>query len=275
MDYLKGKSINIHLCPNLSTWAHKHKFLELAYVTVGEAVHRINGINPTIIRQGDYFIIDYETEHEYVSEGEEFCVINCLFLPELLDKSLVYCRDFHTLLRHYLIKINAEMMNFGPANHIFHDDDGKIRDILEEMLDEYNNENSSWQEFVRSDLIKLFILTARKIPMSSKEESITQKIINEITHNFGMRLMLSDIIDGMNYSLPYISKKFKSETGMSFQEYLKKTRINEACRLLANSSKKIEEISVLSGYGDTDCFRKAFKEITNMTPKEFRQHIYG
>ena len=124
-------------------------------------------------------------------------------------------------------------------------------------------------------MIKLFILTARKIPMSSKEESITQKIINEITQNFGTRLMLSDIIDGMNYSLPYISKKFKSEMGMSFQEYLKKTRINEACRLLANSSKKIEEISVLSGYGDTDCFRKAFKEITKMTPKEFRQRIYG
>ena len=272
MENLNKKYIDIHICPNLCKTAYP-SVLELVYVTKGCAVHKINGTNSTVIKQGDYFIIDYETEHEYKSIDKNFCVINCLFLPDLLDKSLMYCKDFQTLLRHYLIKINANSMHFNPANHIFHDSDGKILEILKEMLDEYNNEQESWQEFVRSDLIRLFILTARRVPAGKADNTLTQKIINEITKNSGSHITLSDIIRDMNYSLSYASKKFKSETGVSFQEYLKKVRINEACRLIANSNKKIEEISVMSGYNDTDCFRKAFKEITGLTPKEFRLEL--
>ena len=273
METLKETLINIHKCYSLIATPHTHQFLELAYVIRGSAVHKINGMNPVYIAEGDYFIIDYGTQHEYQSEGDDLCVINCLFLPELLDKSLVYCRDFQTLLQHYLIKINSDIMNFSPSNHIFHDEDKKILNILNEMLEEYDAKQSSWTELVRSDLIKLFIYTARKIPSNGRNLTLTQTIINEVGKSFAGNVTLSDITCGMNYSLPYISKKFYEDTGMSFREYLKKTRINEACRLLANSDKKIEEISVLSGYGDTDCFRKAFREITGTTPNKFRHAL--
>ncbi len=270
MRKISDQHIDIHRCPSTVAAPHSHQFLELVYVTEGTAVHKINGTNPTVIRPGDYFIIDYETEHEYYSEEEHFCVINCLFLPELLDKSLVYCRDFQTLLHHYLLKISTETMHFNPANHFFHDDDLKIQPILEEMLTEYNEKPSNWSEMVRANLVKLLIYTARKIPTSGKNLGFIDTIINNINENFSKHITLSDMISGMNYSLPYISKKFKTETGLSFQNYLKRTRINEACRLLAYSDKKIEEISVLSGYSDPDHFRKAFKDVMQLTPNAFR-----
>ena len=269
----KEECFNIHKCQGRYTAPHEHQFLELAYVTDGKAIHKINGANSTEIKKGDYFIIDYGTNHEYYGTTDNICVINCLFLPELIDKSLIYCKDFQTLIRHYLIKINSNSMNFSLANHIFHDDNGKILDILSEMLDEYREKQNNYTELIRSDLIRLLVLTARKISAIENNADITQKIINEINRRYNENLTLSGIIEHMNYSLPYISKLFKVKTGLTFQQYLKKVRINEASRLLAHTDKKIEEISVLSGYNDTDCFRKAFKELICLTPNEFRHKL--
>ena len=43
---------------------HTHAFLEFVYVCSGEAVYHI-GSHSGEIRAGDYFIIDYGTEHDY------------------------------------------------------------------------------------------------------------------------------------------------------------------------------------------------------------------
>lgn len=273
MIELKETYINLHICMEKSTNPHKHAFLELAYVIEGTAVHKINGGNDTVIKAGDYFIIDYNTEHEYYAKTENFGVINCLFLPRLIDKTLMYCKDFQTLLQHYLIKINALDMGFSPADHIFHDEDGKILGILEEMLEEYENKENNYIELLRSDLIRLLIHTARKIPSYDAKGDIIQVITNTILKRYNEAVTLSDIGSSVGYSLPYLSKKFKERTGVSFQSYLKRVRVNEACRLLANTDKKIEEVANLVGYYDTDCFRKAFREIVQCTPVEFRKKI--
>ncbi len=273
MIELKETYINLHPCVSRNVPPHKHVYLELAYVTHGVALHKINGTNAATIQSGDYFIIDYKTAHEYYAKTKEFCVINCLFLPELIDKTLLYCKDFQTLLQHYLIKINADAMDYSPVNHIFHDDNGKILAILNEMLEEYEKKQNNYIELLRSDLIRLLIHTTRKIPAGDTPCDITQRIVNTVLKHYNEPITLSDLGNVAGYSLPYLSKKFKEKTGLSFQNYLKKVRINEACRLLAHTDKKIEEIAALSGYRDMDCFRKSFRDIAQCTPGDFRKKI--
>ena len=210
-------------------------------MTDGKAIHKINGANSTEIKKGDYFIIDYGTNHEYYGTTDNVCVINCLFLPELIDKSLIYCKDFQTLIRHYLIKINSNSMNFSLANHIFHDDNGKILDILSEMLDEYREKQNNYTELIRSDLIRLLVLTARKISAIENNADITQKIINEINRRYNENLTLSGIIEHMNYSLPYISKLFKVKTGLTFQQYLKRFVLTKQAACLLTPIKRLKK----------------------------------
>lgn len=273
MIELKETYINLHPCTVRNVLPHKHVYLELAYVTHGVALHKINGTNAATIKSGDYFIIDYKTAHEYYAKTREFCVINCLFLPELIDKTLLYCKDFQTLLQHYLIKINADAMDYSPVNHIFHDENGKILAILNEMLEEYEKKQNNYIELIRSDLIRLLIHTTRKVPSGDTPCDITQRIINTVLKHYNEPITLSDLGNVAGYSLPYLSKKFKEKTGSSFQNYLKKVRINEACRLLAHTDKKIEEIAALAGYRDMDCFRKSFWDIAQCTPSDFRKKI--
>lgn len=260
-------------CDDSVVVPHMHEFLELAYVWEGEAIHKINGTNAVKIRTGDYFIIDYKTEHEYFSTSEHFVMLNCLFLPQLLDKSLLYCRDFKTLLSHYMLRLNYDDVNFKMENRIFHDDDLEVRGLLEKMLTEYDERRLGWREMLRVNLIGTIITAARNISSEQGTGGIIRRIENEIHQNYDKKTALSDYARRWNYSLPYLSRKFKTETGVTYSEYVMRTRVNEACRLLVNTDKKIAEISELVGYGDVDFFCRVFKKHTGVTPKTFRRAV--
>lgn len=270
---IKENSVNIHICPSRISDSHTHDFLELAYVLHGTAIHRFNETDERIISSGDYFIIDYRTLHGYQSVRNcDFAVINCLFLPQFIDISLAYCRDFHTLLRHYLIQINSEHARLSLANRVFHDENGKILSILNQMLAEHEEKGMGWLEVMRSKMIEILILTARKINCSEPED-IVSKILLHLHKNYNRSLTLSDLAASMDYSLPYVSKLFKEKTGMTFRAYLQKTRIEEACRLLTNTDEKVLSIAKMVGYSDVDFFSKIFKESTGTTPKQFRTSL--
>lgn len=270
---LKKNYINIHICSNRIAVPHTHDYLELAYVLRGSAVHKFNETDEKMITKGDYFIVDYRTVHSYHSiDGCDFAMINCLFLPQLVDKSLAYCRDFQTLLRHYLIQVSGDDIQLHLANRIFRDADGKIVYLLNEMMAEYEEKDVSWLEIIRTKIIDLLILTARKISHSQPQD-IVSRVIAQIHKNYNQNLMLKNIAADMNYSLPYISKLFKDTTGLTFRLYLQKTRIEEACRMLANTNEKVLCIAKAVGYSDVDFFSRVFKASTGTTPQQFRINI--
>jgi len=85
-------------------------------------------------------------------------------------------------------------------------------------------------------------------------------------------IKISDAFGGDGqYSTPYMSKRFKQETGVTFSEYLKKVRIDASRRLLINTNKSVAEISELVGYVDTTFFHNTFRDIVGCTPLEYRK----
>ena len=60
---------------------------------------------------------------------------------------------------------------------------------------------------------------------------------------------------------------------MTYREYVTRVRINEACRLLANTDKKITEIAAIVGYTDADFFYRVFKNRTGHTPMQLRRAV--
>lgn len=253
---------------------HDHDFLELTYVVQGQANHVI-GDHASIIGQGDYFIVDYGVRHKYNQIGQTpFVVINCLFLPRLIDETLSDCRRFQELADNYLIKFNYRNLSDRPTGLIYHDHDGHIGQLITRLSREYNEKQAGHQEMMRCQLIEILIDTMRRVhrPADSPEESeLVQYIIGQIEKNFMEKLSLAELARKCCYSLAYVSKRLKEETGMTFQAYLQRMRIRESCRLLANTSKKVAEISGLVGYSDAKFFNQLFKKQMGMTPREFKR----
>lgn len=65
--------------------------------------------------------------------------------------------------------------------------------------------------------------------------------------------------------------RFKMAAGSTLIEYLQNLRIEEAQRLLETSQMPVDDISVQAGYADASFFRRLFKRLTGLTPREYRR----
>jgi AraC-like DNA-binding protein len=69
---------------------------------------------------------------------------------------------------------------------------------------------------------------------------------------------------GMSYS--YFSRSFKRVTGMTFKQYLNRTRVNQAEKMLCRGSTSVSEIATRCGYNSISYFISVYKSITGKTP---------
>ncbi len=272
MDHFENGSVEFIIATGPTAERHTHDFLELAFVLTGAAKHEMEGYKATI-RAGDYFIVDYGAAHEYRQIGAEpLSVMNVLFLPEFIDKSLIYCRSFPALLKHYLIKINVSDSLNNPFGGVFTDNDGEIRALLLSMKTEYDMKKFGYFEIIRSKLIELLILTARKAATTDVPQDPVSFAISGVDGNAANPPTLYEIADKFGYSLPYLSAKFKTSTGKRYRDYVVEKRIEEACRLLANTDDKISSVALASGYADVNRFYEVFKRKTGFSPAVFRKN---
>lgn len=273
-EMLDSEGVLITSSSNPEIELHGHNFFEFVYVLEGRAMQIKNQIS-SVIKQGDYFIVDYGVTHMYHRvNGEKFKIINCMFRPKLIDETLENSSRFKDLVNNYLIRFSYKNIRQDPTDVVFQDTDkNTILGVLNKIVAEYEAKEVGYQEIIRSYLIVIIISMMRAVtpPDIITDDNSTQYIIDYIKANYMRPIKLSDFCSVLNYSLPYLSKKFKIDTGMSFIDYLQQIRIEQSCRLLANTDKKIEEIAMLVGYGNTPFFNNVFKKNLNMSPRMFRK----
>lgn len=84
-------------------------------------------------------------------------------------------------------------------------------------------------------------------------------------------LSLETLSGLVGYTPYYLSKLFKKETGMTLNNYIKKTRIEYAKLLLASQKDSIQQISEQLHFCSSSHFAEAFYEQVGMMPREYRK----
>lgn len=250
---------------------HDHQFFELAYVTKGTVEHNLNE-NRCLLKAGDYFFIDYGSFHSF-EKSKNLELINCLFLPEFIDETLQGCESLDELLHASMVRFSRQTVGQTWADRIFHDEDGKIGNLLLDMIEEYNGKHLGSSEILRLHLKEILIHTFRTLtpPADVYTDSTVNEVIRFVDEGFYKQISLQQFCTRKHYNLSYISRKFKEETGMTFRNYVQKVRIEKSCDLLAGSDMAVNEISRAVGYEDIQFFNSIFKKMLHMTPTEYRK----
>lgn len=254
---------------------HDHSFFELAYITGGSARHTLDG-ETAVVQKGDYFIVDYGSKHSY-TESRDFDLINCLFQPEIIDETLEGCRSFDQVLRVCLIRYYNRFFGMTPVNRVFRDEDGRILELLLGMQRECANREVGYAEIFRGRLMEILILTMRKIvdaeqmAQRKKHSVVVQQAIQYLQANYQEKAVLRSFCGEYHYSLQYVSRRFKEETGMTVMEYLQRVRVEKGCGLLEGSEMEVEDIAREVGYEDAKFFGRVFRRWVKMGPGEYRR----
>lgn len=105
---------------------------------------------------------------------------------------------------------------------------------------------------------------------SAQQYHLLYKIFEFIENNYSSECSLKSLSQVTAYDYTYLSKFFKKNVGISFNDYVNNYRISEACYLLRNTDKSIMEIGCDCGYSTTRGFNRNFKEQLSQTPTEYR-----
>ncbi|MBQ9805327.1 MAG: helix-turn-helix domain-containing protein [Clostridia bacterium] len=252
---------------------HDHFFLELTYIQSGSAQHTLDGQTATL-HPGDYLIVDYGSRHSYQGVGNGYDNLDCLFLPELLDPILKGTKSLRVILEHYLLHFNMQALVQNPAHMVFHDSDGRILELLTRIREEEQAKGAGYTELVRCYLIEILLLTMRRlddVQAAAAGQDISQFLVAYVAEHYMEPLTLGDLAARLNYSLPYVSKKFKEDVGVSFVNYLQNYRVMQGCRLLSSSRYSLGEITEMVGYRDSKFFSTLIKRMTGLSPADFRR----
>lgn len=249
---------------------HRHAFFELVYILRGTATHLLEE-NSTHLQPGDYFIIDPGTKHCY-RDTKDLELINCLFLPEYIDRALIDCPSLSTLLSNQVLRFGVPV-DIHAADKIFHDRDGAVGRLIRQMEQEYIAKSVGYMELMRCNLTHILVYAVRaydQLENSRILHSATGEIVGYLQQHYARPLSLDAISRQFGYTPQYLSALFHRNMGMTLQTYLQRLRVEEACRLICSSKLSTAELAQTVGYNDVKYFLKVFRRHKGMSPREYR-----
>ena len=237
---------------------HYHSYYEIYYLLAGSCVHQI-GKNEYILNPGDWILIPCDVEHRVYYNSSSHERILFRFTRDYVPYSLL-----------------DEMRRF-KANPPYVVNDGTKADvdnIMFRLLSEYKNHDKYSDEMYRNllyELIVLFIRNPSKGTAAEITDLITENTIEYINIHYAKNITLEELADLNSVSSGYMSRKFKSDTGLNISDYIRSVRVEHAKRMLVETNDSISEIAEKCGFTDSNYFSYVFKKTENISPLRYRK----
>lgn len=116
-----------------------------------------------------------------------------------------------------------------------------------------------------------FIRRVHKCRTNPKLSRPVQQCVDYIEMHLDQKIRAADLASVVGYTEYYLTHKFKAETGLCINDYIKFTKIERAKILLKSTDQTVQEIAACLSFSTRNYFSRVFQEVTGQTPMEYRQ----
>jgi len=99
------------------------------------------------------------------------------------------------------------------------------------------------------------------------------RVLAYIHEHYTQELTLQELTDVAALSVSGLHRMFRKHARTNVSEYITRIRIGDACARLASTEQPIAHIADAVGYGTFANFNRQFKQLTSMTPREYRAYF--
>jgi AraC-like DNA-binding protein len=259
--------VNVFYAADNNFLAHWHIDVEMVLVCEGSIRIGVNR-ESRVLSQGEMAVFGSTDIHYYDSREMHSTIVVLIFRPELVNSHGGWPEN----LRFTPAFMNLDQLN-GPARNA-------ILEIFHDIADEMKKSQPFYQLYVSGRISELCAIMLRHFPTcnmnfdqkSGKLPDIQkiQDAIQYLENNYMYDISLTDISRKSNLSPYYFSRLFTKFTGITFKEYLSRTRIAEAEKLIKTNQKSIIDISYECGFNSVRTFNRTFKTVKGFPPSQTR-----
>lgn len=238
----------------------------LIYCVDGDGWCDINGKKQEI-HENEYIIIPARTPHSYgAKEGNNWSIYWVHFQGSLA----MYLADGAQIPQKICTNQSSRIEN---RNNLFDE-------IINTLMTSFDIEHLRYS----SSLLYHYLASIRYLqtyrearPATQSQDKEAQDVVKAAIHymkeNIERKLKLEDIVKYIGYSQSHFSFIFKNETGCSPINYLNNLKIKRACKLLKETTMKINQISCRLGIEDSLYFSRLFTKAVGMSPCKYRDSL--
>jgi len=172
------------------------------------------------------------------------------YTQELCRAIVQMLEEYERVIRPYM---GEEALDIDSLRNLY--DYPGIRDYIQALQQQLLRLNQFYYEF----------------KCSYRNTQDLNEAIRFIHENYHKPLDLAMVSNQVSLNYAYFSNLFKKNIGKGFAEYLRDVRLDKARRLLAETDHKIVEVAAMVGYESYKSFTRAFRDVMDMQPTEYRQ----
>ena len=239
----------------------------LCYCQRGRLSNIESGVIGTLTH-GDMFLLPPNSEAEIFVAVKETYFYTVLFDSALVDES--------ETIRAFLLSLPEDSqikhkLLLPPEEIVF------FESVLNKIAGEQAKDSFEIGKYcilsLLSSLVKIkSLFDELKLAQSYDKESFIKYCVMYADAHCCEELSLSKIIRLSATSRTQFCKLFKKETGLTFNDYLNRKRVQRAMALIKRGE-KITDIPYMCGYSEFTTFYRNFKKFTDITPSEYAKRI--
>lgn len=106
-----------------------------------------------------------------------------------------------------------------------------------------------------------------------REPEVITRARRFIAENKQGRLSLRSVAKASGASMFHFCTLFHQATGLTFSDYVARSRIEDARLLLCDRRRRMSEVAYGTGFHSMTAFNRAFRRIVGQSPTEYRTHL--
>lgn len=263
--------------PGTRTQMHTHEYLELFYIIDGEYKQKILGKEFTF-HKGELCLIDKNCRHQEILDGTSATILFMGFSNVMFEAIMnrgITTEGISSFLNTALLEQKSlhQYLYFRPLS----DNLLPMEEVLLNLLQELLRHDEATPLICQGLLLRIFRLlsTQYDFSLSKKlQKKINWMLFEEITDYMNQHLKYMSIgmlAEEFHFQDDYFNRLIKSQTKLTYTEYLQRLRLKRAEYLLQHTALNIDQIAEEVGYHNKGYFYKIFTERYQLTPAQFRK----
>ncbi len=254
---------------NRISW-HSHEGYELLFLLEGATAYEFGNRETVRLRGGHFLVIPPRTVHRGLHNVRSPSTICGLAINPSRRGGWRNTTFTNTDVRHLrtaLEQSSRKVRLFNPS----------LRWLVRRLMDEIvahpvkpdsANAPAALRTLVCAVLVEsMFQMLA---PPTEPRESVAAAMAFFRQH-LHEPIQMPDLVRHLGFSRARTFELFKSQTGLTPNDYLQRLRIEKAQELLRNSTRSMTEIAMETGFNSGQYFCTVFRRYTGLTPANYRK----